>query len=413
MDIDRWQQVSFDSVVNINPTRQLQRGKESAYVAMEDLKPFTRTISNYGYRQFTGSGSRFSNNDILLARITPCLENGKTAFVDFLEDGEVAHGSTEFIVLTGKAGVTDSLFIYYLTRSNEFRDFAIAMMEGTSGRQRVPTNALKRYEFFLPPFQEQKAIARILSSLDDKIQLNQQMNRTLEAQARAIFKSWFVDFDPVRAKMEGRQPAGMDAATAELFPDSFEDSPLGMIPKGWNVKTIGDICEFAYGKALKAEDRQPGDVPVYGSNGQIGWHNQVLVKDFGIVVGRKGNPGVVTWVSKDFYPIDTTFYVIPKSEIRSLHYLFHALSNIDLASLGADSAVPGLNRNLAYMTKILVSDYALQKAFHELISILSKQVDVNIEQSRTLSVIRDTLLPKLMSGEIRVREAEKIVGEAA
>jgi type I restriction enzyme S subunit len=238
------------------------------------------------------------------------------------------------------------------------------------------------------------------------------MNRTLEAQARAIFKSWFVDFDPVRAKMEGRQPVGMDAATTALFPDAFEESKLGMIPKGWRVKTIGDICEFAYGKPLKAEDRQPGSIPVYGSNGQIGWHNQALVKGSGIVVGRKGNPGVVTWASKDFYPIDITFYVVPKNEIFSLYYLFYSLLGIDLSSLSADSAVPGLNRNLAYMTKILVSDSALQKVFDKRISIFSKQVDANIEQSQTISTMRNFLLPKLMSGEIRVKEAEKMVEEA-
>jgi type I restriction enzyme S subunit len=104
-----------------------------------------------------------------------------------------------------------------------------------------------------PPTEEREAIARILSSLDDKIELNQQMNRTLEALARAIFKSWFVDFDPVRAKMDGRQPAGMDAATANLFPDSFEDSPLGKIPKGWKVTTLGDVVSIKHGYAFKSE----------------------------------------------------------------------------------------------------------------------------------------------------------------
>ena len=306
----------------------------------------------------------------------------------------------------------NSIYLQKCLSLPQFKDYMLSHDAGGT-RKALTKGNIENFLIPLPPFEEQKAIARILSSLDDKIELNQQMNRTLEAQAKAIFKSRFMDFDPVRAKMDGRQPVGMDAATAALFPDAFEESPLGMIPKGWRGRTIGDICEFAYGKALKAEDRQPGNVPVYGSNGQIGWHNQALVEGSGIVVGRKGNPGVVTWASKDFYPIDTTFYVIPRSEILSLHYLFYALLNLNLASLSADSAVPGLNRNLAYMTKILISDSALQKVFHERISRFSKLVDVNIEQSRNLSAIRDTLLSKLISGEIRVKEAEKMVREAA
>ena len=110
----------------------------------------------------------------------------------------------------------------------------------------IPSTSRQDFYFLsvkLPPLSEQKAIAHILSSLDDKIELNRQMNETLEAMARAIFKSWFVDFDPVRAKMEGRQPAGMDAATADLFPDEFEESSLGLIPKGWKVKKLGDLAQ--------------------------------------------------------------------------------------------------------------------------------------------------------------------------
>lgn len=124
-------------------------------------------------------------------------------------------------------------------------------------------------------------------------------------------------------------PAGRDTGLpkdiADLFPDSFENSELGEIPKGWKVSTIGEVVEFAYGKALKASNRLPGDVPVFGSNGPVGFHNYALVRGPGIVIGRKGNPGIVTWSSIDFFPIDTTFYMKLKSEILSLHYLFYAL----------------------------------------------------------------------------------------
>ncbi len=217
----------LDERIEINPKRQLARGDDSVYVSMQDLDEHRRTVPSYGRREFKGSGSRFLNGDTLLARITPCLENGKTAYVDFLEEGEVAHGSTEFIVLSGKAGISNSVFVYYLAKSPEFRSFAIKRMEGSSGRQRVPATTLKRFAYNLPSFTNQRAIAHILGSLDDKIELNWQMNRTLEKMAAAIFKSWFIDFDPVRAKAEGRDTV-LPAEIADLFPDSFVESRVGV-----------------------------------------------------------------------------------------------------------------------------------------------------------------------------------------
>ncbi|MFZ1403481.1 MAG: restriction endonuclease subunit S [Anaerolineae bacterium] len=267
---------------------------------------------------------------------------------------------------------------------------------------------MNRIPILTPPLSEQRAIAHILGTLDDKIELNRRMNETLEAMARALFKSWFVDFDPVRAKAAGRDP-GLPKPLADLFPDSFEGSALGEIPKGWEVKKLGDLLELAYGKALKAEDRQEGDVPVYGSNGQVGWHNARLVVGPGIVVGRKGNPGIATWVATDFFPIDTTFYVLPKASCQSLEFLFHMLRTHDLASLGADSAVPGLNRNLATMSNQVLPPAELLGHFERFAGELSPRVNCGNEESRTLAALRDTLLPKLISGELQVGDVERFV----
>ena len=258
---------------------------------------------------------------------------------------------------------------------------------------------------------EQRAIAHILGTLDDKIELNRLMNETLEAMARTLFKSWFVDFDPVRAKAEGRDP-GLPAHLYALFPDRLVDSELGEIPEGWTASTVGDLLELAYGKALKAEDRRDGNIPVYGANGQVGWHDERLVAGPGIVVGRKGNPGIATWVPTDFFPIDTTFYVLPKSSCQSLEFLFHVLRTHDLASLGADSAVPGLNRNLAYMSGQLLPPAPLMAQFERFASALSGRVSRGSDESRTLAALRDTLLPKLISGELRVRDPERFIGRA-
>ncbi len=270
-----------------------------------------------------------------------------------------------------------------------------------------------QFEYFLdeeilrvPPLPEQRAIAQILGSFDDKIELNRQLNETLEGLARAIFKDWFIDFGPVRAKLEGRD-AGLPEHLAELFPDRLVESELGGIPEGWGVKTLGELIELAYGKALKAADRKGGTIPVYGSNGQIGWHDKGLVAGPGIVVGRKGNPGIVTWAHSDFFPIDTAFYVVPRDAGQKLPFLFFALAAQDLPSIAADSAVPGLSRKLAYMNRQVVPDKVLVDKFSGYADTIFARRHRLEEESRTLAALRDTLLPELMSGEIRLAEAEQ------
>ena len=287
----------------------------------------------------------------------------------------------------------------------------------------------------VPPPSEQRAIAHILGTLDDKIELNRRMSETLEAMARALFKSWFVDFLPVRAKMATRTQTGDPLPSSagqagvrakcrgvinhaptqwpqhilDLFPDSFEDSELGEIPKGWEVCALGQLMELAYGKALRGDNRRAGNVPVYGSNGQVGWHDEALTTGPGIVIGRKGNPGIVTWAQTGFFAIDTTFYVVPKDKCRSLHFLFYALSGHDLPSLAADSAVPGLNRNFVYSNQQVVPPPNVLEAFDCVVKSFFDRKCENERESRSLSALRDTLLPRLISGELRVKDAEKLI----
>jgi type I restriction enzyme, S subunit len=295
-------------------------------------------------------------------------------------------------------------FVYYFLQTLGFLGMDVGSSNPTLNRNHVhPIKVL------WPPLPEQRAIAEILGSLDDKIEANRRQNETLEATARAIFKSWFVDFDPVHYKARGEHPPGMDAETAVLFPDSFEESELGMIPSGWGVGKLGDVVEFAYGKALKADNRIDGNIPVYGSNGLVGWHNEKLVDGPGIIVGRKGNPGTVTWIPDDFFPIDTTFYLVPLKHELPLEFLFFALELQDLPSLSADSAVPGLNRNIAYMSEFVLADTRLPKLFAQITQSMLEKTAHNNKESRTLAETRDALLPRLVSGEIRVGEVENFV----
>ncbi|WP_096635756.1 restriction endonuclease subunit S [Clostridium cochlearium] len=192
--MESWKEYKIGDAIQFNPKERIKKGEIAKKIAMEKLEPYTRKITGFEETEFT-SGTKFRNGDTLLARITPCLENGKTARVDILNKNEVAFGSTEFIVLREKIGITDNDFIYYLSISPEFRNLAIKSMNGSSGRQRVQKDVLEQCEIKLPSLKEQKAIAHILSTLDEKIETNNQINKKLEEMAQAIFKQWFVDFE--------------------------------------------------------------------------------------------------------------------------------------------------------------------------------------------------------------------------
>ena len=187
-----WQEVKLGDVAEVNPKESIPKNAEAPKVLMDFLVPHTKRIPEHVNAVYKG-GSKFRNGDTLLARITPCLENGKTSFVDFLKHGQVGFGSTEFIVLRERHGITNRHYLYYLAKSDDFRDMAIKSMTGTSGRQRVVTDEIVRYKFLLPELPEQKAIAEVLSSLDNKIDLLSRQNRTLEDIAQALFREWFVE----------------------------------------------------------------------------------------------------------------------------------------------------------------------------------------------------------------------------
>lgn len=215
-------------------------------------------------------------------------------------------------------------FLRYYLASPEMQATLLSWAGSGGTRNALTKGMLESLEIPLPPLTVQQAIAHILGTLDDKIELNRRMNRTLEDMARAIFQDWFVEFGPTRAKMEGQEPY-LPPELWDLFPDEVVDSELGEIPEGWKIENLGEMIELAYGRALKAGDRKGGRIPVYGSNGQVGWHDEKMVSGPGIIVGRKGNPGKITWSHDDFFPIDTAFYVVPEKPEPALHYLYQAL----------------------------------------------------------------------------------------
>ncbi len=446
---NEWKEITFPEAVLINPKVDLKKGVEYPFVEMKAIEPTWKNVSESEIREFKNGGSRFLPNDTLLARITPCLENGKTArFAPSLKyAGKPGFGSTEFIVIRGREGVTDNDFAYYLSQYPEFREYAIAQMTGSSGRQRVPVNSLNSFSFLLPPLNEQKAIANILGSLDDKIELNRRINETLEAIARAIFKSWFVDFDPVRAKAEGRD-TGLPDEIADLFPDSFTDSELGKIPEGWEVVSFGSLIQKTIGgdwgkkspdnvHNIKSKIIRGTDIPEL-LNGSISKAPLRFVKQNKLKTRKLTDGDIIIEISggSPTKPTGRSLYITnnlierlggivepasfcrmfkPVSNTIGLFVAIHLIYIYNQGKMwGYQNQSTGIanfqknmfleRENLAIPNNRRIFDFFYNKCR----PIIDK---IQSNENVLLSKIRDTLLPKLISGELRVNDVEEIVEE--
>lgn len=373
------------------------------YIAIPQLKggridlSEVRHISSEDFATWTKKARPQSYDVILSRRCNP----GETAFIE--PNFECALGQN-LVLLRADGSKVYPPYLRWLARGNDWWNQVHTFLNVGAVFNSLKCADIPNFKLPIPPIGEQRAIANVLGTLDDKIELNRRMNQTLEAMARALYKDWFIDFGPVRAKMEGRQPPALSPEIAKLFPDSLD---IKGTPQGWQERRIEDILELAYGKALKATERVIGQVPVYGSGGVTGYHNEHLVDGPSIVVGRKGTIGTLYWEDRSFFPIDTVFYVNPKAPLTFCFYLLESLS---LKDMNTDAAVPGLNRNNVYRLQIPWASEALTAAFDNIVKPLRQQIYNNVEESRTLATLRDLLLPKLLSGEIRVKEAEQIAG---
>ena len=180
-----WRTIRAADFIDFNPRLSLKKGDIATKVAMDKLKPFTKKIPETEKAEFNG-GAKFCNGDTVMARITPCLENGKTAYVDMLDDGEIGFGSTEFIVMRAKTGISDPQFVYYTAINPDFRNVAVKSMVGSSGRQRVQQSVLEELELSVPDLDEQRRIGDFLAKIDEKIALNDRINDNLELDSRHI-----------------------------------------------------------------------------------------------------------------------------------------------------------------------------------------------------------------------------------
>jgi type I restriction enzyme, S subunit len=357
--------------------------------------------------QFNSIATKFGSpqeGDILLTSVgtlgVPYLVQANEKF--YFKDGNLTW------LKTSEAKVNSDFIYYWLTSSRAKQ--AIDEVTIGSTQQALTIVALKSLKLNLPPLPEQQAIAGILGALDDKIELNRRMNETLESMARAIFKSWFVDFDPVRAKMDGQQPPGMNSETAALFPDSFEEQDGEMAPKGWEVGRLDELLVLQRGFDLPKKNRKLGAYPVFAAGGHHGTHIEFKVNGPGVVTGRSGVLGNVYYVHEDFWPLNTTLWIKEFRASRPIHTYFF-LQTMELERFNAGSAVPTLNRNHVHGVPVIVPPLEIVERFEDFSKPLFERIFHNKSKSQTLANLRDTLLPKLLSGELRVPEAEKQVEE--
>ncbi len=310
---------------------------------------------------------------------------------------------------------------YVLVAENE----ALWRFASGTTHQTIYYPEAKAFAVCLPAIAEQRAIAYILGTLDDKIELNRRVNETLEGMARALFKSWFVDFDPVRAKLEGRKPVGMDKATAALFPDSFQDSPLGKIPKGWDVRPLDEIADFLNGLALqKYPPVGDGDLPVIkiaqlrsGNTSGSDLANrdvppQYVIEDGDVLFSWSGTLEVGVWCG-GLGALNQHLFKVTSPSVPKWFYYHWTLEHLPgfqaIAASKATTMGHIQRHHLKEAECVVPPASTLAQLDREVAPLLSKVV-ANECESRSLAALRDALLPKLLSGEIRVPEAERMVG---
>ncbi len=350
--------------------------------------------------------------------------------------GEVAQLGSErvalaqrLIALRGKEGLLDNRFLKFLIQSENVQDQLRARASGTTVLG-IKQSELRKITLTLPQIVEQRAIAHVLGTLDDKIELNHRISETLEAMTRSLYKSWFVDFDPVRAKAEGRDP-GLPKDLADVFPDSFEDSDLAEIPKGWRLTTIGDLSDVVGGSTPSTKE------PSYWDGGEHHWatpkdlsaltvpallETERLITDAGVTQISSGLLPRGTLLLSSRAPIgylaiaevpvaiNQGFIAMkPKPEISNLFLLFWAeFSHEMILSRANGSTFLEISKGNFRPIPVITPTKEVMAAFDERVRPLYRRIVENERESRTLAVLRGALLPKLVSGELRISDPERI-----
>lgn len=387
-----WQTVRAADFMDFNPRLSIKKGTVATKISMDKLRPFTKVVPSVEQAEFSG-GTKFANGDTIMARITPCLENGKTAFVDCLKENEIAFGSTEFIVLRAKPGVSDSQFVYYLATSPEFRNVAIKSMVGSSGRQRVQQLVLENLELTVPKLPEQEKIGRFLAELDDKIALNERVNDNLQQQAQALFKSWFLNYEP------------WDGTT----PNSWLHGKLGdyaNIKRGGSPRPIQEYLSDSGLRWLKISDvtglQTPFIIDIKDHIIEEGLKKTVFLKAGSLVLSNSATPGIPKILDVDSCIHDGWLYFSESRFSNEYLYLYFMYIRQQLVNLSNGSVFNNLKTDILKGYPTILPDEETLQRFDGIIKPMFLQMQNLTRESHDLMDLRDTILPRLMSGELDV-----------
>ncbi|ORF06329.1 hypothetical protein BGI03_04740 [Snodgrassella alvi] len=407
----------IDELAFFNPSEKVVEGQTLKKIPMENLNIWSRKITGFVLGEYK-SGSKFRNNDVLVAKITPCLENGKTAYVDILDENEVAFGSTEFIVLRPKEGI-DSNFLYYLAISPTFRKRAISCMEGTSGRKRVNESTLKLYDILLPQEKQQKKIANVLLALDKKIELNNRINAELEAMAKTLYDYWFVQFDFPNEEGKPYKSSGgkmvYNTTLKREIPVMFSEGVLdnlgqivgGSTPdtkdsdnfciKGVPWITPNDLSNNQGNKYISKGEKNVSDKGIKSASLKKYPLGTVLLTSRApigyMAIARKEfttNQGFKSFILNKGYPTDFVYYTIKNS--LSIIIQFASGSTFKEISTTVLKTVP-----------IVLPPLHIVKDFTNEIYSLTKKQNILEQECSELRNLRDWLLPMLMNGQVTVK----------
>ena len=394
-----WTTKKLSEIAYINPRESIGKGVVAKKVPMDKLQPFCRDVPEFVLGEYKG-GTKFRNDDTIMARITPCLENGKIAKVSVLSTDEIGFGSTEYIVFRAIDGVSDADFLYYLISSPLVRNPAIKSMVGSSGRQRVQTDVVANLDIELPPIEEQRKIGGLLKTFDDKIKLNNEINNNLEQQAQAIYRSWFVNYEP----FDGTKPADWSDGTID---DLGTEIICGKTPStkkseyyGGNTPfiTIPDMHGCVY---IVSTER-------YLSAAGVASQPKKTLPPNTVCVSCIGTTGLVTLVSEESQSNQQINSIIPQKDI-SVYYVYLLMQTLaeTINKLGqSGSTIVNLNKTQFGKIQVMIPSKRVLQDFDSLCSPLFDTILSNQKENINLSELRDTLLPKLMSGELDVSDID-------
>jgi len=421
-----WREIELGKVIQFNPSERIVKGTIAKKIAMEKLIEYQRKILGYELAQYNG-GPKFRNGDTLVARITPCLENGKTAQVDILNDNEVAFGSTEFIVLR-ETEETINDFIYYLAKSPAFRKKAISCMEGTSGRKRVNEGALRQQKLPIPDVKTQRGIAQILSDFDSKITLNNRINAELEAMAKTIYDYWFVQFDFPDKNGKPYQASGGKMVWSEELKREVPEGVVG---------TVNDLGEIIGGSTPSTEDEEnfendgtpwitPKDLSMNVGNKYI-TKGEVCVSKRGIekaslkvmpegtiLLSSRAPIGYMA-ISREPVTTNQGFKNIVPNKGYNTEIVYYLIKNLIpvIEKNSSGSTFKEISGSVLKSIKVLLPSKDQATSLTDILSPIFRKQNLLELENQKLTELRDWLLPMLMNGQIKIKDAERELSMAA